>query len=236
MTSLDHGSESFYSGMRSASFIKKPREQSMNIWVVKARKEVKGRSQGWHWGEHFDADWRSYSWGGKDWIQATYSKQLLRDEVAQDDIIMAYQVDDDTYGRAILGFTRMASCGKEEEPGLGFNMFDIAASEDGFRLEPPLTIAELYAAGCHPKCFGRGTQGTIFPVDQSDFDSIVSAIIAHSPHQHNALLDWLHDAGYKKRDANPSASNSRWTGRSWRSKMQARRCRCYLGQTRKKVC
>src|SRR4051794_7510452 len=106
------------------------RRRQPNTWVVKTRATKEDGSKGWHWRYYLpdddcdrELDEPSQDWGGEDWIRSPYSKQLIRDEVREGDLVVCYQTD----GREILGFTRMVSDGKEEFPGTGnYNCFDLA--------------------------------------------------------------------------------------------------------------
>lgn len=169
----------------------------MNVWVVKCRATMKDRTTGWHWDKYLqcndDRDEVYDDWGGPEWVQASYSKKLLREAVHRDDLVVCYQTD----RKEILGFTRMASNGKEFDEGSGdFNCFDLVSPSEAFPLDQPVTIEELRYVDCSPKCFRPGTQGTLFPVSPADFDSMVSAVAAYLPHHQDELLAWLGDAGY----------------------------------------
>jgi len=168
------------------------------IWVIKCTEYPKDGSDGWHW-RHYFSDPEAYSpdepamdWGGEDWIRSTYSMKLLREDVLAGHLAVCYQSDDAEYGRCILGVTQFHSDGKEDYPGSErYNCFDLIPPEDAFFLDPPLTICDLYETGCHPKCFGRGTQGTIFPVEARDFEGILRATARQSAAQKKALQKWL---------------------------------------------
>jgi hypothetical protein len=105
------------------------RRRQPNTWVVKTREVKEDGSEGGHWKYYLPGDdcscnlHRPYrNWGGDDWIMSSYSKKLIRDEVLEGDLVVCYQTD----GREILGFTRMASDGKEESRGTGeYNCFDL---------------------------------------------------------------------------------------------------------------
>jgi hypothetical protein len=166
-----------------------------NVWVIKCREVPRNDSGGWHWRRYFtdwDGDAIAEDWGGDDWIRSAYSKKLLREEVTRGDVAICCQVDDPVHGRAILGFARFASEGKEESPGSGdYNCFDLCPPNKALALRPPLSIEDLYATGCHPKCFGLGSQGTIFPVSPAEFEAIIDAIVRYSPQQEKELRRWL---------------------------------------------
>lgn len=169
------------------------------VWVVKCTEWPRNGEEGWHWRYYLSSAEAAYdfweparNWGGPGWIRSNYSRKLLREKVAWGDLLVCYQSDHEHYGRSILGFTQFASDGKEYPPGSGvYNCFDMIPPNDAFRLDPPLTIDDFYKSGCRPNCFGRGTQGTVFPVECSEFDGIVRAIGMHLPAQEKSLRNWL---------------------------------------------
>ncbi len=168
------------------------------VWIIKCREWLSDGSKGWHWKHYFpptsdyDPDEIFDDWGGEDWIRSSRSKKYLREEVASGDLAVCYQSDDSEYGRAIIGFARFVSDGKEEEPGSGeYNCFDLCAPNEAFLLRRPLRIEDLHATGCRPECLGPGTQGTIFPVSSVEFEGIVAAIAKSSPKQETRLRRWL---------------------------------------------
>lgn len=168
------------------------------VWVIKCTDTPRKDFSGWHW-KHYFSNPTAYNpnepakdWGGENWIRSSYSMKLLREEVLNGHIALCYQSDDEHYGRAILGLTQFASDGKQDPPGSGrYNYFDMIPPKDAFRLEPPLTIDDLYNSGCRPRCFGPGTQGTVFPVGLDEFNGIVRAIGRQSNAQQKALERWL---------------------------------------------
>jgi len=187
--------------------------QGRNVWVIKCTELLRDGSEGWHWRHYlppttcdgYAPDAIAADWGGANWIRSAYSKKLLRKSVTCGDIALCYQSDDPEHGRAILGLARFASDGREEEPGSGdYNCFDLCPPNKALSLRPPLNIAELHAAGCRPKCFGPGTQGTIFPVSPVEFRGIIAAIVKSSPNQEKRLRRWL--AAEKDRCAREGAA------------------------------
>jgi hypothetical protein len=59
-----------------------------------------------------------------------------------------------------------------------------------------LSIQKLRETGCNPKCFGPGRQGTIFPIEAKELNSIVSAIGRNSQIDGKKLSEWLKKIGY----------------------------------------
>lgn len=190
--------------------------QAMNAWVIKARQTLQDGQSGWHWREYLSRKDDRRNWGGPDWINSALSKKLIREDIRKDDVIVCYQVDDGEYGRAILGMTRFASRGKEWPRGSGeFNCFDLVRADEAVRLNHPLTIAALRETGCAPKCFGPGTQGTLFPIDPQEFGGIIEAILADAGAQADEIVSWLRVAGWKigiRRAAGQAAPRSRGFG------------------------
>jgi hypothetical protein len=93
---------------------------------------MKDGTHGWHWQSYFeDAKARPYDWGGADWIRSGYSKKLLRERARRGDVILCYQVDDQTHGRVILGLTRMVSGGRPDPASGEYNSFRIDAPASG---------------------------------------------------------------------------------------------------------
>jgi len=181
------------------------RAKPQNIWVVKCREVKADGTRGWHWryylpGDDCDRELNepSEDWGGQDWIKSNLSKKLIREEVQAGDGVICYQCDT----REIVGLTRMASAGKDDPPGSGdYNCFDLAPPREALRLDPPLRMRDLYASGCHPRCFAPGTQGTLFRVDQQEFEAIRTAIIRNSSGMRKRVAAWLDRAG--RRPAEP---------------------------------
>ena len=173
----------------------------MNVWVVKSTLRLRDGSAGWHWNNYLViddddpelAEENAIDWGGADWVRSALSKKLIREEVTEGDIVVCYQSD----GREILGLTTMASDGKEDPPGSGdFNMFDLAAPADALVLDPPLTIASLYAADCRPRCFGPGMQGTVFRMENDEFEQALGVLRGEMSAAARRELDsWLRRVG-----------------------------------------
>lgn len=176
----------------------------MNVWVVKSTLNRRDGSKGWHWDNYlpvddacdYDPGETAADWGGAGWVRSPLSKKLIREEVRKGDIVVCYQSD----GREILGLTTMASDGKDDPPGSGdFNMFDLAPPSEALVLDPPLTIASLYAAGCRPKCFGPGMQGTVFRIEQGEFEQMLGVLRAEMTADARHDLDrWLRGVGWQR--------------------------------------
>ncbi len=148
----------------------------MSIWVVKCRDTPADGSRGWHWAEYFESDEDPYRFGGEEWINSNQSMAHIRDDVSEGDLVVCYQSDD----RDILGLTCMASGGMEEIPGSGrFNRFDLIASRDSIAFPVSFTVDRLRENGCDPACFKAGTQGTIFPVTDQEYEGILKASVRY---------------------------------------------------------
>jgi hypothetical protein len=170
-----------------------------NIWVVKARVEHANGEGGWDWDEYFfrdpDKADEPYEWGGSTWINSPASKKHIREDVKKGDLVVCYRVDD----REIVGFTTMASDGYEETLGSGqFNLFKLAPPNDAFPLLVLPTINDLHAHDCRPKCFGPGTQGTVFSVEPDEFACIVKVINSERSSPKLVLSLWLQWAGWEE--------------------------------------
>lgn len=167
----------------------------MKYWVVKCREKKADGKKGWHWDNYLKGDWDiSDGWGGKNWIKNNESKKYIRDKVHIGDLVICYQYE----GKEILGLTRMESEGGEDPEGSGqFNTLFFSKSRKAISLDPPITIKELRNRGCHPKCFRKGRQGTIFPLDKIEFNGILSAISNSSVDNQKRLHKWLNKVGYK---------------------------------------
>lgn len=194
------------------------------VWVIKCTERPRDSSDGWHWKYYLsatdvnDSNEPVEGWGGRDWIRSPYSMKLLREEVRCGDLALCYQSDDEDSGRVILGLTQFASDGKDDPPGSKmYNCFDMIPPNDAFPLGPPLTIDDLYESGCHPKCFGRGTQGTVFPVEANEFYEIVRAIARQSAAQGQSLKKWLrHVCGGQAVPSSPVAAREHVQSRTGR--------------------
>jgi len=179
----------------------------MRLWVVKANENPESGSGGWHWDNYlFGTANDGQEWGGPDWVRSHCSKKLIREDVRKNDLVVCYQTERPR--GAIRGLTRMASDGKDDPPDSGdYNLLNFVPPEDALNLDSGLDIRALYATGCHPKCFGPGSQGTIFPIEQPDFDAIIKALIGQSCVQEAALFKWLRGAGYLSRSQAQTAKN-----------------------------
>lgn len=164
----------------------------MNFWVIKCRENKPNGKKGWHWDNYFVKDCNvSNGWGGKDWIKNNESKRYIRDEVGKGDLVVCYQYE----GQEIMGLTSMARDGAEEIKNSGtYNILFFARSKKAFQLDPPLTLQKLRSAGCNPKCFRHGRQGTVFPLDSKEFKGILSVIADSYPQKRKILERWLEGA------------------------------------------
>lgn len=169
----------------------------MNFWVIKCREKKPYGKKGWHWGKYFIKGGNvSDGWGGEDWIKNNESKRYIRDEVAKGDLAVCYQYE----GQEIMGLTSMVRDGAEQIKNSGsYNILFFARSKSAFKIDPPLTIRLLRDTGCNPKCFGRGRQGTVFPLDSREFKGILSAITDLYPQKRRTLERWLTKVGYRFR-------------------------------------
>jgi hypothetical protein len=162
----------------------------VKIWVVKARQRLKDGSRGWHWRDYLESDdpAQAMDWGGRNWIRSPESKLYIRTQLQPHDLVVCYQVDH----RAILGLTRTASAGSDDPRGSGdYNRFDLVPSEDALVIAPPLPIRVLRGSGVDPGAFGAGRQGTVFPMNDTEFAGVVRAIRDHAPALSEDLRDWL---------------------------------------------
>jgi len=165
----------------------------MNTWVVKCRHEFRNGEIGWHWDRYFDGPDDEtdcdFSFGGSGWIRSPLSKKFLREQVKSGDVVICYQTDQ----KSILGITRMATDGLEEDKGSGdFNSFHLYPAKEAVRIDPPLKIEDLRAEGCNPKCFGPGTQGTLFRVMPKELAGIMKVTENHR--SGTTLPAWLPEA------------------------------------------
>lgn len=163
----------------------------MNIWTVKAREYLENGDYGWHWDRYFPPEGRTeiWPWGGKNWIRNNKSRQRIRDEVREGDLIVCYQFEK----RQIVGFTRMARDGQEEDEGSGrFNILPLPPRTKAFALARRVSVTELREHDCSPACYGtEGAHGTIFPVEPGELDAMVKIIASLQDDGGEALRAWL---------------------------------------------
>jgi hypothetical protein len=169
----------------------------MDFWVVKCREKKANGKQGWHWDNYFVKGCSvSNGWGGDDWIKNNESKKYIRDEVGKGDLVVCYQYE----GQEIMGLTSIVRDGAEEVKNSGnYNLLFFTGFKSAFEIDPPLTIRLLRDTGCNPKCFGRGRQGTVFPLNPKEFKGILSAITDSYPQKRKSLEHWLTKVGYRLR-------------------------------------
>jgi len=165
----------------------------MNFWIVKCSLTAHGNS-GWSWDWYFGEDDvypRDGDWGGPDWIRSAASRQFIK-QVRKGDLVVCYQFE----GRRICGLTYMTGNGRVPKGSGGYCMLNIAAGHKALNVDPELTIAELRQTGCDPKYFGPGSQGTIFPLTNDEFEGVVLAIREWRPEIWPELESWLERVGY----------------------------------------
>lgn len=75
-------------------------------------------------------------------------------------------------------------------------MLRIAAGRKAIAFDPALTVAQLREAGCDPKYFGPGSQGTVFPLSPAEFGGILSAAADWQPDIGPGLNEWLQRVHY----------------------------------------
>ena len=87
------------------------------------------------------------------------------------------------------------SCGMEADKGSRqYNSFYLKPAATAFRLQHPLTLAELRSTGCDPECFGPGTAGRVFPLTKEEFLGIIKATARVNPDQSEELTAWVQKA------------------------------------------
>lgn len=165
----------------------------MNIWVQKSRLVLKGGHRGWHCNAYLDGIKSSpserFPSGGRNSTKSPQSMAYIR-QIQPGDLVVLYQVDDES----IHAISQADSCGMEADKGSRqYNLFYLKPAVTAFRLKHPLTLTELRATGCDPKCFGPGTNGRIFPLTTEEIVGIIKAIPVVSPDQSEELSKWLQE-------------------------------------------
>ena len=161
----------------------------VQFWVVKASLKTEWK---FHWKEYFSRDDDPLQWG-VECIRSTGSKQLLRDEVAKDDIAVCYQVDDKT----IWALAQFESVEKQ----IGREDFALYHRSKSLRLNPPLGIDDLRNNNWDPECFRPGGygHGTIAPIDCGEFVGIIETLQkTSSSAQWKKIRNWLLRAGIER--------------------------------------
>lgn len=163
----------------------------MAHWIVKCREHIPGR-EGWSWEWYFDGSDKDYRkrphlWGGHDWIRSNWSRKIIKSDIKQDDVVICYQSE----GRRIFGLTRLADGGVEDPPRSGdYCAIKLAPITKALRFNPPIEADALIAAGAVAKWLAGG-QGTIFPVDDAEFTSIMTAVKRLDPTTAKDIKQWL---------------------------------------------
>ncbi len=165
----------------------------MNIWIQKSRLMLKGGRRGWHCNTYLDGvnndSSERFPSGGRNSTKSPQSMAYIR-QIQTGDLVVLYQVDD----KSIHAISQADSCGMEADKGSRqYNLFYLKPAVTAFRLQHPLTLAELGATGCDPKCFGPGTTGRMFPLTTDDFVGIVKAIAQVNPDQREELSVWMQE-------------------------------------------
>ena len=163
----------------------------MNIWIQKSRLKLKGGRRGWHCNAYLDGinndSSERFPSGGRNSTRSPQSMAYIR-QIQTGDVVVLFQVDDES----IHAISRADSSGMEADRGSRqYNLFYLKPADTAFRLKHPLTLSELRATGCDPKCFGPGTRGRIFPLTTEEFVGIVKAIAVVSPDQSEELSAWV---------------------------------------------
>ena len=163
----------------------------MNIWIQKSRLELKRGRKGWHCNAYLDGTDGDpnvrFPSGGRNSTKSPQSMANIR-RIQPGDLVVLFQVDDES----IHAFAHADSCGMEADKGSReYNLFYLKPASTAFRLKHPLTLTELKAAGCEPKCFGPGTVGRIFSLTPEEFIGIVKAVAATNPDQREELSAWV---------------------------------------------
>ena len=162
----------------------------MNIWVQKSRLMLKGGRRGWHCNAYLDGvnsdTSERFPSGGRNSTKSPQSMAYIR-QIRAGDLVLLYQVDDES----IHAISQADSSGMEADKGSRqFNMFYLKPAATAFRLKHPLTLTELRASGCDPKCFGPGMTGRIFPLTTDELVGIIKAIALVNPDQSEELSVW----------------------------------------------
>lgn len=165
----------------------------MNIWIQKSRFMLKGGRRGWHCNDYLDGGKvktsERFPSGGRNSTKSPQSMAYIR-QIQPGDVVVLFQGDDES----IHAISQADSCGMEADRGSRqFNLFYLKPAQMAFRLQKPLTLAELRATGCDPKCFGPGTMGRIFPLTTEEFVGIIKAMAKVNPDQSEALSTWLQE-------------------------------------------
>ncbi len=165
----------------------------MNIWIQKSRLELKRGRRGWHCKTYLDGinndPSARFPSGGRNSTKSPQSMAYIR-QIQPGDLVMLYQVDDES----IHAITQADSCGMEADKGSRkYNLFYLKPAVTAFRLQHPLTLSELKATGCDPKCFGPGTNGRIFQLTTEDLVGIIKATALVNPDQREELSLWLRE-------------------------------------------
>ncbi len=165
----------------------------MNIWVQKSRLKLKGGRRGWHCNAYLDGIGSSpgerFPSGGRNSTKSPESMANIR-RIQPGDVVVLFQVDDES----IHAITQSDSCGMEADKGSRqYNLFFLKPAATALRLRHPLTLAELRATGCDPKCFGPGMTGRIFALTTDEFVGIVKAIARVNPGQSEELAVWVRE-------------------------------------------
>jgi hypothetical protein len=152
---------------------------------------LKGGRRGWHCNSYLDGTkddpTKRFPSGGRNSTKSPESMGYIR-QIQPGDLVVLFQVDDES----IHAITQADSCGMEADKGSRqFNLFYLKPAVTAFRLKHPLTITELRATGCDPKCFGPGTTGRIFPLTIEEFVGIMKAVALANPEQSEELSAWV---------------------------------------------
>lgn len=163
----------------------------MNIWVQKSRLMLKGGRRGWHCNAYLDGTGsrssERFPSGGRNSTKSPESMANIR-QIQPGDVVLLFQVDDES----IHAITQADSCGMEADKGSRqYNLFYLKPADTALRLRHPLTLSELRATGCDPKCFGPGTTGRIFPLTTQEFVGILKAMALVNPDQSEELSAWV---------------------------------------------
>jgi hypothetical protein len=152
---------------------------------------LKRGRRGWHCNAYLDASknpsGERFPSGGRDSTKSPQSMAYIR-QIKTGDLVFLYQVDDES----IHAISQADSCGMEADKGSRkYNLFYLKPAATAFRLQSPLTLSELRATGCDPKCFGPGTTGRIFPLTTEEFVGIIKAMARVNPDQNEDLSAWV---------------------------------------------